>query len=142
MQISHYRWPEIHPEWDKRQGHNAGYTLVLGLQSDIPEHLMLLKKILGAIGLDFEQDIHFLIVTDENTIRLLSEPQLSEYHHILAFGLSPEFLGLPKRKSDMPQVYAFENIRCIIAPGLGMLAKSPEQKKALWSVLKTAFAVA
>lgn len=139
MQIPHYHWHETRPRWDSRQGQNAGHTLVLTLPSDIPEHLMLLKKIMGAIGLDFDKDIHFMTVTDEHTIRLLSEPELNDYQYLLVFGISPEAMGLPARNANLPQIYVYENIQCIVASGLGTLSESPEQKKALWSVLKHAF---
>jgi DNA polymerase III psi subunit len=109
---------------------------VLTVEEDIPTHLQFLRKILRAVDLDFDTDIHFLITPAGFRTHLLSDPNLKVYRHVLIFGIPNSHIGLQGGPEPSCAAYTFDQCTCITAPALGKISGNPELKKALWSALK------
>lgn len=139
MKYPYYFWPETPIPWADCAGSNAKRTLILSVSAETAGNLPLLKKILRAIDLDFDEDIHFLYTPDNFQTQLMADPHLGSYRRLILFGISPSQVGIPSRGTAECQVFHFEKCVCIAAPSLDDIEKKPEQKKVLWSALKMVF---
>lgn len=139
MNFQYYFWPEEHFPWTHCSGANAKSTLVLSSGSEVAQSLPFLKKILRAVDLDFDQDIHFLSTSADLQIQLLSVPQFDAYEKLLLFGLKPSQIGILSGDHAGCQVFQFERLTCVSAPALAEIEAQAVQKKQLWVALKQVF---
>ncbi|MDX1407083.1 MAG: hypothetical protein R3330_03090 [Saprospiraceae bacterium] len=113
--------------------------LVLADAADAPAHLTLLKKILRAIGHDFDQDIWFATLESSESYRLLSSDVLQSVRTVLMFGIPPGNVGI--RVHGAQRILQYDGFRVIMAPALSVLAEDGNQKRALWNLLQEVFQV-
>ncbi len=96
-----------------------------------------LKKIVGAIRLDFEQDTLSLNVTQDNTCSFRS---LKEFNvkHLFVFGRTPSDLGI---QAAIPMYKAMTINECAVffADDLDNLIANQDKKRLLWNHLKSTF---
>lgn len=139
MKYSYYFWPEMALPWPQCSGANHKNTLVLILDADAEGYLSFLKKILRAVDLDFDEDIHFLPASEHLDIRLISDPQIDAYRNVVLFGIRPSQIGIRDADKAGCCVFQFEKLVCVSAPSLADIEKYPDHKKHLWSALKQVF---
>ena len=139
MNLPFYYWPEAKIQWSECQGSNAKQVLVLSGSSTNSTNTDFLAKILQAVALDLETDVHFIHVKRTLHAHLISDPQMNLYSKVLLFGLEPSQVGISTESFSDCSVYYFESFTCIMAPALEKIEQDPAQKKSLWSVLKHVF---
>lgn len=137
FEVPLYSWEDAQLPKDKLQGNNEQGVLVLCLADDIPDHLVLLKKILRSVGCDFEQDIAFATMRSGERYALLSDEAVLNNRVMIAFGIPLTSLGFSAWTGA--GLFQFEDITVIHAPDLATLESSPEAKRDLWASLKYVF---
>jgi hypothetical protein len=125
--------------WPQCAGANTKNTLVLILDADAAGYLSFLKKILRAVDLDFDEDIHFLPAPENLETQLMADPQIASYSKLVLFGIRPSQIGIRDADKAGCCVFQFEKLVCVSAPSLADIDKFPNHKKHLWSALKQAF---
>lgn len=139
LEYPYYRWPEECLPKDRCTGNNAKRMLVLANSTDIPEHLGFLKKILRAVGYDFETDVRFATLESSEEFRLLNTQLIKEQDTLLAFGVAPTQIGLQVHGSR--RILQFDKLTVLLSPALHILASDEQQKRSLWSMLKQHFQI-
>ena len=139
MKCSYYFWPENQIAWSDCSGANAKRTLVLSSDTEMRGNLSFLKKILRAVDLDFDKDIHFMSAPVNLQIQLMSDSHLTQYSKLVLFGIRPSQIGIWSGDKVGCHVLSFESLVCVVAPALQDIERQPEYKKVLWSALKQVF---
>lgn len=139
MNFSYYFWPDTPFSWSAVQGANHKRVFVICEDSEVAENLPFLKKVLRSVDMDFDQDVHFTLVSPEIKVQLLSDPQMQAYDHLILFGIRPSQIGITGGDKAGCSMFQFEKITCIAAPRLSELNSNADHKKQLWSALKHLF---
>ena len=139
MNYPFYFWPERPLQWVDRKGSNAKQVLILSCSAADATNMDLLHKILKAIDLDFDNDVHFITTSAQHETQLMSDPEISQYSTVVVFGMQPSQIGIPCENSDDCCVFHFENLTCIMAPALEKIESQPKYKKSLWRILRQVF---
>ncbi len=136
------------PEAEKQQiellGNNKKAVLiVIRAQEWNQEIQAFLGKILGAVQLNFEEDIHCVNITNHPSISFFQLNQNKAYRHVIAFGLPPKELGL-NIESRLYQPTLLSDIQWLFAHNIQDIYEERKQGKkqmagALWKALKDMF---
>jgi hypothetical protein len=117
-------------------GLNKKNILLMSNRSEIPAQLTFLQKVLRAVDIDLEEDVHFLIADDEISASTLSDKRILEYDKLITFGFKASQLGIRGKDSPTTRIFYFEAMTYLIAPALSVVSDEPAQKKQLWNALK------
>jgi hypothetical protein len=120
-------------------GLNKKNILLITTKAEIPDQLPFLKKVMRAVDIDFDEDLHFCISEDDLSVTALSDERVLAYDKLISFGFHASQLGIQDKDLPSSVVCYFERITCLIAPLLRDIAEEPRQKKQLWSALKEVF---
>ena len=139
MNLPFYSRQATRIEWTSCTGANKQNILLLLTRKEIPAQVPFAKKILRAVNIDFDEDIHFCTHDDVTPISILSDPHVLTHDTVIVFGIRPSQLGIYDRDHLACQICSFENITCLLAPSLQDVAADPELKKKLWDALQEIF---
>jgi len=120
-------------------GSNKRNILLIITRQDIPDQIPFVKKVLRAVEIDFDEDIHLYIQEKTTALSVLSDPKVLAHDTLIVFGLKPSQLGIYDSDQFSCQICSFEKITCLLAPPLHEIASAPELKKQLWDRLKEIF---
>jgi len=137
FEYQYYNLSESEFPIDRCIGNNARRALVLAEQKDFQEHSALLKKILRAVNLDFEHDVSFLSMQKDEMLNLLNTTHVTEYNHVLLFGIAPSQIGF-KMKPGL-DLLKLEALTIIVSATLDSISKDALAKRKLWELLKNVF---
>lgn len=118
-------------------GNNARRTLVLAERYDFEVHGVLLTKILRAVEFDFERDVSFLPMEQDEALCLLNTSSAKDYDYLLLFGIQPSQIGL--LTNPRLSLLKLENHTVIVSTDLSTIAKDAKAKRILWEHLKDVF---
>jgi len=108
-------------------------------QNQYAEQAALLHKIIGAVGLDLEQDVAiFQVASDKGRVILNELHSQSAFKHVFIFGFSKHQVSL---QSDYHPLHPLITERFVIHPCFSLieLAVETDKKKLLWTYLKKIF---
>jgi DNA polymerase III psi subunit len=95
-----------------------------------------LKKLIGAIKHDFENDIYLIYVNKQQNIHLSSLNLPIE--KVLCFGVKPEEIGLNINEM-MYTILDFENLQILFSDSIQTINSTPSKKSELWQLLQQMF---
>lgn len=136
------------PESEKQQleyfGNNQkGILIVLRVKEWNQELRAFLGKILYAVKLDFDEDIHCLNITNHPSISFSQLNQKNTYQYVICFGLKPKETGLTV-EGHLYQPFQLSGIQWLFANNLEDIYEERQQGKkqmagALWKALQNMF---
>lgn len=136
--------PEAEKQPIELLGNNKkGVLIVFRAQGWNQELRNFLEKILRAVQLNFEEDIHYLNITNHPSISFFQLNQNKAYRHVIAFGLAPKELGL-NIESRLYQPILLSDIQWLFAHNIQDIFEERQQGKkqmaaALWKALQLMF---
>ena len=107
-------------------------------EDNTDSNLELLKKILGAVKFDFNDDVLLLPLTKKDQIKFQDVQNLKNLKYVFFFGISPIQLGLNFRQNKY-QLLDFEAYKFLQTDSLEQIAKNTQLKGFLWNCLKSNF---
>jgi DNA polymerase III psi subunit len=137
ISIPLYTWSDKLFPTDRLKGNNTRGVLVLARSEDIPQHLLLLKKILRSVSCDFDKDIAFATIQEGEEYAMLADEKFMQNSICLIFGIPLRAVGIAVEIQS--NLLEFDGLTIIRAPALSELESSPESKRELWSYLKRTF---
>ena len=116
-------------------GNNARRMMVLLRETDFKSHGDLLRKILGAVKYDLDQDAYVYQMTE--AAKVVWRDVTSPVDHLLLFGIAPAEVGLSI--TSKRRLIVLEEVTIIRAPSLEVISANTDEKRKLWEILKHTF---
>lgn len=115
-----------------------GLFILLNTENDAEQHLELLKKILGAIQYQLDQDAALYLCTNKDAFKLIDLSKKLNIQQVLSFGISPKNLGIHQH-FELYQPKKINEITFLFGHQLNDIANQTTYKGALWDALQTMF---
>ncbi len=136
--LANYQLPHDTAETLKGGPQCDTWIVVNQEESSNSELMELLSKILQAVKLDFDMDVHVLMTGPHTSFylyRMFQDPNPST---IISFGSSAKHLGF-NMKTILYERIEIDKVRYLFSHDLNTISNEANMKKMLWSALKSVF---
>ena len=117
---------------------NKGLFILLNTENDAEQHLDLLKKILGAIQYQLDQDAALYLCTPKEAFKLIDLSKKMNIQYVISFGISPKNLGV-NQYFELYKAKQVGEMNMLFAHNLNDIATQTKLKGALWGALQGIF---
>ena len=110
-------------------------SILISSNEKTNDNIQLLRNILKAIHLNYEEDIHLIQIEDHTDYMLNAYIHKYSPKHIILFGLKPNSLGL-NMDIVLYRLTNINNAQWLFADPLNDISVNKSLKKALWEALQ------
>jgi len=138
MKYNIYDIPEPTAAQNLLLGKNKKNVLIVLNKDEYSNHLDLVQKIIGAIGLNVHQDCAIYQLAEENYVKFSDIKSTIDIEKAIFFGIELDKLGL-QIELKQNKIIRFSNTLILKTFTLSELQIDNQKKRTLWNALKSLF---
>lgn len=140
MKYNIYDIPEPTTAQNHLLGKNVKKVLIVLNEDEYSNHFDLMQKIIGAVGLNVDQDCTIYHLTDDHFVKFSDIKNAIEIEKAIFFGVELKKLGL-QIETSLNKITRFRNTMILQTFTLSALHLDNQKKRVLWNALKLLFSV-